>query len=86
VWDKQKIGMGYWFRGQHELLLVGTKGTVSPPEQADRVSSVFREARGKHSAKPECVMEWIEKSFPAAVKLEMFCRTPRAGWKTFGNE
>lgn len=23
VWDKEIIGMGYYFRGQHELLLVG---------------------------------------------------------------
>lgn len=86
VWDKEKIGMGYWFRGQHELLLVGTKGKFSPPEQEARVSSVFREPRGKHSAKPSCVYEWIEKAFPAAVKLEMFCRNPRAGWQVQGNE
>lgn len=33
VWDKEKIGMGYWFRGQHELLLVGTRGDMSPPER-----------------------------------------------------
>ncbi len=26
VWDKEIIGMGYWFRGQHELLLVGAEG------------------------------------------------------------
>ena len=26
AWDKEIMGMGYWFRGQHELLLVGTKG------------------------------------------------------------
>jgi len=25
VWDKELIGMGYWLRGQHELLLIGTK-------------------------------------------------------------
>src|SRR3990167_4109901 len=31
VWDKEIIGMGYWFRGQHELLLVGVKGSFSPP-------------------------------------------------------
>ncbi len=37
VWDKEKIGMGFWFRGQHELLLVGTKGTFSPPETNKRV-------------------------------------------------
>lgn len=86
VWDKEKIGMGYWFRGQHELLLVGTKGKFSPPEQEARVSSVFRESRGKHSAKPECVYQWIERAFPGAIKLEMFCRSPRAGWQTHGNE
>lgn len=86
IWDKEKIGMGYWFRGQHELLLVGTRGNASPPEQAARVSSVFREARGEHSVKPECVYQWIEQAFPAARKLEMYCRNPRDGWLVFGNE
>jgi N6-adenosine-specific RNA methylase IME4 len=86
VWDKEKIGMGYWFRGQHELLLVATKGKFSPPEQQDRVSSVFREPRGEHSKKPECVYRWIEAAFPEAHKLEMFCRSPREGWTVWGNE
>lgn len=86
VWDKKKIGMGYWFRGQHELLLVGTKGQASPPDEANRVSSVFSEARGKHSAKPECVYSWIESAFPNINKLEMYCRQPREGWVVFGNE
>jgi len=86
VWDKEKIGMGYWFRGQHELLIVGTKGKMSPPEQADRVSSVFREARGAHSAKPECIYQWVERAFKEHTKLEMYCRAPRAGWLVFGNE
>src|SRR5262249_17330856 len=31
VWDKDKLGMGYWFRGRHELLLVGTKGSPATP-------------------------------------------------------
>jgi len=86
VWDKEKIGMGYWFRGQHELLLVATKGSAGPPEPENRVSSVFREARGKHSKKPECVYQWIETAFPDAHKLEMFCRSPRDGWESWGNE
>ena len=85
VWDKEKLGMGYWFRGQHELLLVGTKGDVSPPLPEARRSSVFREARGEHSRKPLCVYEWIEEAFPGA-KLEMYCREARAGWQTWGNE
>lgn len=86
VWDKQKIGMGYWFRGQHELLIVATKGKASPPAESDRVGSVFSEPRGKHSAKPECVYQWIEKAFSDLVKLEKYCRVPRPGWLVEGNE
>lgn len=86
IWDKEKIGMGYWFRGQHELLLVGRKGKVSPPIEELRVSSVFREPRRKHSQKPECVYEWIEKAFPSFVKLEMYSRTKREGWIQWGAE
>jgi len=86
IWDKGKIGLGYWFRGQHELLLVGTKGKVKPPEQANRVSSIFRENRTSHSKKPACIYEWVEKTFPMTKKLEMYCREPRDGWLTFGNE
>ena len=26
VWDKEAIGLGYWVRGQHEHLLIATKG------------------------------------------------------------
>ncbi len=39
VWDKETMGMGYWARGQHELLLVGVRGDFKPPEPANRVSS-----------------------------------------------
>jgi N6-adenosine-specific RNA methylase IME4 len=85
VWDKQIIGMGYWFRGQHELLLVGTRGNARPPNQEDRVSSVFCERRKEHSQKPECVYQWIESAFTGLIKLEMYCRNPRAGWQVWGN-
>jgi N6-adenosine-specific RNA methylase IME4 len=86
VWDKQKIGMGYWFRGQHEILIVATKGKVSPPPDFARVGSVFSEARSQHSKKPECVYKWIERAFSDKKKLEMYCRKPRAGWGVWGNE
>ena len=86
VWDKETIGMGYWFRGQHELLLVGTKGSPGTTPEPHRVSSVFREKRTAHSRKPVCVYEWIEKAFPRLVKLEMYCRSPRKGWAAWGNQ
>jgi N6-adenosine-specific RNA methylase IME4 len=86
VWDKEKIGMGYWFRGQHELLLVGTRGDVSPPPAKQRVSSVIRSPRTSHSSKPVEVYELIERAFPTKSKVELFARVERPGWKSWGNE
>jgi N6-adenosine-specific RNA methylase IME4 len=85
-WDKETMGMGYWFRGQHELLLVGTQGTMSPPEQSARVSSMFREKRRGHSQKPLCVYEAIEAMFPDAKRFEMYQRKSRKGWDGGGLE
>lgn len=87
VWDKEKIGMGYWFRGQHELLLVGTKGQVSPPPPQARESSVYRETRGEHSAKPKRYYEMIESMFPGKAYLELFARSKHSDdWEVWGNQ
>ncbi len=86
IWDKEKIGMGYWFRGQHELLMVGVKGKVSPPQASIRISSIIKEQRSKHSRKPDCVAEYIELAFYNKSKVELFCREPRNGWYSYGNE
>jgi len=86
IWDKEKIGMGYYFRQQHELLLVGMKGTINAPEPANRVSSVYREKRKGHSSKPEYFYGLIQKMYPNLKKIELFCRTPKNGWATWGNQ
>ena len=86
IWDKVKIGMGYWFRGQHELLLVGVRGKFKCPEPSRRIGSVFRSSRERHSKKPVSVHQWIEKAFPSAIKLEMFARETREGWDCWGDE
>jgi N6-adenosine-specific RNA methylase IME4 len=86
VWDKVKVGMGYWFRGQHEILMVGTRGNVSPPPQSLRISSVIRCPRGRHSAKPDIVRDKIAEWYPDVPKLEMFSRLKRPGWEVFGNQ
>lgn len=86
VWDKELLGMGFWFRGQHELLLVGAMGTAHPPQPQERVGSVLRCRRGAHSLKPHAVRELIARWYPKARKLEMFARESHSGWHTFGNE
>jgi N6-adenosine-specific RNA methylase IME4 len=86
VWDKEVIGMGYYFRQQHEILLIATKGNLPTPAPANRPSSVIRAKRGAHSAKPVEAYELIESMYPEFDRLEMFCRSPRNGWSVWGNQ
>lgn len=87
IWDKEKIGMGYFFRQQHELLLVAVRGAPPHPAPSDRVSSVIRSKRSsKHSAKPAESYEIIEAMYPKLPKVELFCRAARDGWGAWGNQ
>jgi len=86
VWDKEKVGMGHWFRQQHELLLVGVKGTFFPPLVGRRFPSVIKSPHTEHSKKPEIVYEIIETMFPKGRYLELFGRSRRKGWAVWGNE
>jgi len=89
VWDKEIIGMGYYFRQQHELLLVGTRGSLPVPDPSARPSSVLRAKRRQHSQKPEIVYEVLEQMYPAFTaddRLEMFARAARPGWTAWGND
>jgi len=86
VWIKDRIGMGYHARSQHEILLVAKRGSIPPPAVADRVSSVVAADRGEHSAKPAVFYDLIESFYPTLPKIELFCRSPRAGWAVWGNQ
>jgi N6-adenosine-specific RNA methylase IME4/ParB-like chromosome segregation protein Spo0J len=86
VWDKEQIGMGYYFRQQHELLLIAAKGALPVPAPSTRVSSIIRARRGTHSAKPDVVYAIIEQMYPDIPRVELFSRTPRQGWASWGNE
>jgi N6-adenosine-specific RNA methylase IME4 len=86
VWDKEVIGMGYHARNQHEILLIAKRGEIPPPEAGKQPSSVHRERRGEHSAKPEFYYEMIEGAYPQLPKIELFCRAPREGWAVWGNQ
>jgi N6-adenosine-specific RNA methylase IME4 len=88
VWVKDKFGTGFYFRGQHELLLLGVKGNgLGVPAEVDRHSSVLFAPRMEHSRKPAKVYELIEAMYPGRTRLEMFARgEAREGWKTWGLE
>lgn len=86
VWVKDKIGMGYHARNQHEILLVAKRGELPPPPVEARVSSVIEAPRTEHSAKPAEFYELIESMYPELPKIELFCRSPRQGWAVWGNQ
>lgn len=86
VWVKDKIGMGYYFRQRHELLLVAVCGTPGVPSTTDRSDSVIEAPRLQHSAKPHVVYELIEAMYPVASRVELFARSDRPGWAGWGNE
>lgn len=87
VWDKERMGMGYYARQQHELLLIATRGAVPVPDPANRPPSVIRARRdNEHSAKPVEFYEVIERMYPDLPKIELFARNRRIGWAAWGNE
>ena len=86
VWDKEIMGMGHWVRGQHEHLLIASKGAPPLPPTESVPASVFRERRREHSRKPEASYRIIEAMYPALPKIELFARQVRPGWDVWGNE
>jgi N6-adenosine-specific RNA methylase IME4 len=83
VWNKEKIGMGAWFRMQCEFCLVGIKG--KPYWENTLYRDIITEARREHSRKPDSFFEMIEK-ITMGNRLEYFSREKREGWKVFGND
>lgn len=73
-------GVGYWFRGAVELILIGKR------DRSYRSQYVGLIADGlKHSRKPESLHALAEHTYPGP-RLEIFARRERPGWVTLGDE
>ncbi len=90
MWRKIRVGdargTGYWFAGEHEILMVGTRGKVPAPAPGTQWPSVIEAPVGEHSEKPEIFHELIEAYFPHLPKIELNARRARAGWDVWGYE
>jgi N6-adenosine-specific RNA methylase IME4 len=83
-WVKDKVGLGQYFRGRHELLLFGIRGKgYDARTDNKRITSVIEAPRTKHSAKPIEAYHLIEARSHGPY-LEMFAREPRTGWDSWG--
>lgn len=87
VWPKDRMGTGYWFRNQHEIVLLCKRGRFPRPgNSAPLGSSLIFGARREHSRKPDDLQDRIDVVWPHARKLEMFARRVRPGWTAWGDE
>lgn len=87
IWDKEWTGMGNYFRVQHELLLIATRGDIPPPTTDNRPASIVKQKRSTtHSQKPDVFYDIIEAMYPELPKVELFARSAREGWKSWGNQ
>lgn len=84
TWCKPSIGMGNYFRGSTEHVLFGVRGSL--PLLRRDVGTWFAAPRSnRHSAKPDAFYELIETCSPGPW-LDVFARTERSGWMTWGAE
>lgn len=77
------MGMGYWTRSNSEPCLLATRG--KPKRLNADVRQGIIEPRREHSRKPDCVYGRIERLVEGPY-LELFARSTRPGWSSWGNE
>jgi N6-adenosine-specific RNA methylase IME4 len=77
------MGMGYWTRANTEPCLLATRG--KPKRLNMDVRQAIIEPRREHSRKPSCVHGRIER-LVSGPYLELFARSTRLGWDSFGDE
>ncbi|MBA7549960.1 hypothetical protein ES705_42465 [subsurface metagenome] len=87
IWLKDKFGMGYYFREQHELLFIAKRGDIPVPSPKARPPSIIRARRTNHSQKPREVYKIIQKMYPCDRYLEIFGREKYSDkWEVVGLE
>lgn len=85
VWHKLRCkGMGYWFRGHAELLLLGVRGGTKPFRSLLHNVQAVQVLR--HSVKPDEFRRIIEGVTPDANRIELFARQQVRDWTVWGLE
>lgn len=78
-------GVGKWWWGATEQLILARRGHVSPPKKGPKYNSVFFVPPKGHSKKPRQSYVDIELISPEP-RLELFARRAREGWDSWGLE
>lgn len=79
----QHIGMGHFYRNSTEHVIFCARGSLGT-FHAD-MPTAFVAPRREHSAKPAAFYDMVERMSPGPY-LDVFARSQRFNWDTFGNE
>jgi N6-adenosine-specific RNA methylase IME4 len=84
TWNKPKMGMGDWLRGQTEHCIMAVRGhpVVTLTNQTTSQHWPVRE----HSRKPEEFYDFVESLCPAPRYAYLFARNTRPNWDCHGDE
>jgi N6-adenosine-specific RNA methylase IME4 len=80
---KTAFGPGYRVRSACEPYLLGIRGW---PKNSRSERNLIEGLARAHSQKPEEAYAWCERYMPGARRVELFSRTSRPGWDTWGIE
>jgi N6-adenosine-specific RNA methylase IME4 len=89
VWRKMMpsgkiaFGPGYRARSSCEPFFLCVFGN---PENSKAMRNIFDGPRRAHSVKPPEAYDWCDRWMPGVRKVELFSRTSRPGWDTWGYE
>ena len=81
---KVAYGIGYWFRGATEVVLVGKRKKSYRSNSIGLLTDGLVSPRLEHSRKPQSLYE-LGEQFPGP-RLEIFARAKTPGWYALGNE
>jgi len=85
-WVKDRIGLGQYFRGKHELCLFGVRGNGTYCRtQSRNIPSTIEAKKTTHSRKPDEFYKMVENRSTGPY-LDMFARDRRPGWIVWGDE
>lgn len=76
------MGCGFWTRSNAELALLATRGHPKRIDAGVRMGII--EPAREHSRKPDIQYERLERLIGDVPKVELFSRTSRAGWQSWG--
>ena len=79
------MGTGYWSRANVEMCLLATRGHPKRLPTGTSVRRLIIAARREHSRKPDISYTRIE-ALVGGPYLELFSRSDRAGWTSWGKD